>query len=527
MSRGAENMLRGISQWSLAILLTGLCVIAWWARPLLPIDETRYAAVAWEMHITGDWLVPHINGEPYSHKPPLLFWLINLGWQLMGAQEWLPRLISALIALGDLVLLQMLARRLWPQQPRIAEQAAWLQLGCLTVAVFSTMLMFDLLMTLTVLIGLIGLVDAARGHSQSWALFGIGIGLGLLVKGPAVLLYLLPCALLAPWWATGLSDLSITRWSRNVALATLLGIAVGLVWALPAIYRGGADYRDMLLWGQTAGRVANAFAHARPWWWYLPLLPLLLLPWTLWPPLWRGAPAAWRNANWPERFCVAWFVPGLVAFSLASGKQVHYLIPLLPALALLGARCLSGQTPTSTAGASLSLLPFIACGLTLSAAPLLAARLHWPAWVNDLSPLAGPGLLVLSLAFLPLLKGPKASAWLATLSILFLAVLHVTVLRLAVPDYSLPQMNAHLEALDRQGVMIGFSQDYRDQYPFTARLAQPAQLVPPGQEVAWANTHPQSVLIVERKKLDDKRWQGPRLCNRMGTGTSLPGAQRV
>ena len=56
-----------------------LAVASIWLRPLWPVDETRYASVAWEMWLRGDFLVPYINGEPYSHKPPLLFWLIQLG----------------------------------------------------------------------------------------------------------------------------------------------------------------------------------------------------------------------------------------------------------------------------------------------------------------------------------------------------------------------------------------------------------------------------------------------------------------
>jgi len=53
-------------------------------RTYFPIDETRYVGVAWEMWLRGDFLVPHLNGEPYSHKPPLLFWLFQAGWWLFG-----------------------------------------------------------------------------------------------------------------------------------------------------------------------------------------------------------------------------------------------------------------------------------------------------------------------------------------------------------------------------------------------------------------------------------------------------------
>ncbi len=68
---------------------TGLAIFGAWvlllmlallSRHLLAVDETRYVSVAWEMWLRGDWLVPHLNGEPYDHKPPLLFWLIHLSW---------------------------------------------------------------------------------------------------------------------------------------------------------------------------------------------------------------------------------------------------------------------------------------------------------------------------------------------------------------------------------------------------------------------------------------------------------------
>ena len=64
-----------------ALLLVGLWCAALLAavvalRPLTPVDETRYATVAWEMWNSGDWLQLRLNGELYGHKPPLLFWLI-------------------------------------------------------------------------------------------------------------------------------------------------------------------------------------------------------------------------------------------------------------------------------------------------------------------------------------------------------------------------------------------------------------------------------------------------------------------
>ena len=113
------------SRLGLILVWALLTAIALWSRPLLPIDETRYAAVAWEMWLRGDWLVPYLNGEPYSHKPPLLFWLINLGWALLATNDWVPRLVAALFALADLLLLGALARRLWPHDALTSRVAPW------------------------------------------------------------------------------------------------------------------------------------------------------------------------------------------------------------------------------------------------------------------------------------------------------------------------------------------------------------------------------------------------------------------
>ena len=69
-----------------------------WLRLLFPTDETRYLAVAWEMSLSGDYFVLTKNFELYSHKPPLLFWLINLTWLVTGVSEGAARLVGPVCA---------------------------------------------------------------------------------------------------------------------------------------------------------------------------------------------------------------------------------------------------------------------------------------------------------------------------------------------------------------------------------------------------------------------------------------------
>src|SRR5262249_14733426 len=132
-------------------LVAGLSLLF---RPLMPIDETRYAAVAWEMWNRGDLLVPHLNGLPYSDKPPLLFWLIQLGWMIFGVNDWWPRLVPSLFSLANLFLTAALARRLWPDRPTVARVVPAVLIGLLLWSLFTGMLMFDMLVTFCVLLAL-------------------------------------------------------------------------------------------------------------------------------------------------------------------------------------------------------------------------------------------------------------------------------------------------------------------------------------------------------------------------------------
>ncbi len=98
------------------VLWLTLLVAALICRPPMPIDETRYLSVAWEMWQKHQFLVPQSNGLPYSHKPPLLFWLIQVGWWFFGVNPWSARLTSPLFGLFAVLLAVRLTRMLWPER---------------------------------------------------------------------------------------------------------------------------------------------------------------------------------------------------------------------------------------------------------------------------------------------------------------------------------------------------------------------------------------------------------------------------
>lgn len=468
-------------------------------RPILPVDETRVVSVAWEMWNRDDFLVPYLNGAPYADKPPLLFWIIQLGWALTGVNAWWPRLVPALFALACLYVTHRLGRRLWPRTPEAAGAAALVLLGTTFWSAFSTGLVYDTTLAFFVLCGAAGLLHAWQERRwRGFALFGLSAGLGILAKGPVALLHLSLPALTAPLWM-GENRPQWSRWYLGVATGALLGLALAAAWALPAARAGGEAYAQQILWHQTANRMVSAFAHRRPFWWYLPLLPLLLFPWIAWPPLWRSLRTLVASrSDSGTRLTLIWSGLGLIAFSALSGKQAHYLLPLLPPLALLSGRGLV-ENPAIRPGDAL----FPAAGLMLlgglfSLTPVLGPRLHLPPWTMELPVVTG---LTIAGAGVALAVVQLAHPWLETAKLALASTFTVAAFQagLSLPvwnAYDLGPVSARLRTLQENGVPLVHVGKYHGQFQFLGRLQRPLEVIQPQDLPAWLARHPAGRAIV-------------------------------
>ncbi len=482
-------------------LLALLTAVAMLTRPLTPIDETRYVSVAWEMWLRGDFLVPYKNGETYSHKPPFLFWTLHAGWALFGVNEWWPRLVMPLFSAFALLSTARLAGRLWPQHAGLGGHAALVLSGTLLWIVFSTSLMFDAMLALWVLLGMHGVLDAAEGRRRGFVLLGLAIGLGVLTKGPVILLNLLPITLLAPWWNPGLAW---GRWLGGVMLSILLGAAIALAWAIPAGEAGGEAYRNAIFWGQTADRMVESFAHRRPFWWYLPLLPVLLFPWFVWPGLWRAL-ARERRAGFDRglRFCLAWMLPVLIAFSFISGKQPHYLLPLFPAFALMSARVLSvGRATRVTMPALLALA--LAAGLLLVASGRIASLRDEMVALPPFWPGAGLALTALVAGWAGW-RGVRPLATLAVLGAATLATVQLAARPALAPQYDIRPLALAIRAVQDEGRPVANIATYHAQYQFLGRLERPLVELRGDEAARWLADHPHGYAVVylkDRQRFD-------------------------
>lgn len=483
--------------------------IAWYAASLLilaglgslilrqpfPIDETRYLSVAWEMWHNGDFILPTLNGEPYSHKPPLLFWLMHAGWAVFGVNDYSPRLISLFAALASLPLVSVIARFFWPERPAIRSAAPLILASFLAWLLYSTTIMFDVVLGFFALAAVVSALKAFQHASLLWfVLCGVMLGGGMLTKGPVILLDVLPVLVLMPWWRPDVEGLRPGRWYAGILLAVMISALIMLAWVYPAIQRGGPDFENALIWKQTTGRMVESFAHARPWYWYLMLLPVLLLPWGVlfWEKAWRGR--LWRDAG--ERFCVVWFGVTLLAFSLISGKQIHYLIPVMPAVALWLARRFQ-ERPIRR----VSLIVLGSLSLFIGIALLLA-----PEWCQlsgsypacEDTPRLG-GLLPLVLGLVLLMRSwPTNIARLRLIAafplILVLGVL-INFIGLSQRQDVRP-IALEIRALQDQGVTVVNVDKYHNQYQFAGRLEHPLKVLRGDELRRWAPDHPAAVLIV-------------------------------
>jgi 4-amino-4-deoxy-L-arabinose transferase-like glycosyltransferase len=482
------------------LLLLALTAVALLTRPLTPIDETRYVSAAWEMWQRGDFLVPIKNGEPYSHKPPFMFWMFHAGWALFGVNDWWPRLVSPLFSAGALLLTYALARRLWPQHASIGGEAALVLSSTVLWILFSTLAMFDVILAFWVLVGMHGVLAASEGRRRGFALLGIAIGMGLLTKGPVILLNLLPVTVLAVWWNPGLKW---ARWFGGVGLAVLLGAAIALAWAIPAGMAGGEAYRNAIFWGQTAGRMVESFAHRRPFWWYVPLLPLLLFPWFVWPGFWRAL-AHHRKLGLDRgtRFCLAWMLPLFLAFSFISGKQPHYLIPMFPAFALLTVRVLRDR-PVAGVGLPALLAAAAGAALLLVAAGAFGDLLHdevavsLPLW---------PGVLLILAALGVWLAGRRGAPSTLTLALLGAALVGLIQLeaRNAMGSlYDVTPLARAIKAVQDGGGVVANAAKYHAQYQFTGRLETPLVELRGAEIAPWLAAHPDAYAVVYLQRMAD------------------------
>jgi 4-amino-4-deoxy-L-arabinose transferase-like glycosyltransferase len=483
----------------LAVALSvGFAVILPLLRPILPVDETRYLSVAWEMHRDGIFFVPHLNGDIYAHKPPLLFWLINLIWSVTGVSEVAARLVAPAFGVLSVALTWRLGNRLFPDRASLGATAALILASTGIFALYGSLTMFDTMLATATLLGVLALLRMDVGGAKSATLaLAAALAFGVLAKGPVILIHLAPLALMRPYWTMAADPGRQKAWYGRLAVAIAAALAMLALWLVPALWLGGPEYRAEVLWRQSAGRVVNAFDHARPVWFFVAVLPALLWPWAWRPSALRGLGEAGLWHDHRARFLAIWGFATLVLFSLISGKQVHYLIPALPAAALALA---AAPAPRRGCG------PVVAC-LTVVAPVLIWATMLSVGRVrlDGVSVLTlGPVTLAVSAALAAagqvaiVVAGRRSPTvgW-ALVAPVALLVAHLSLRPVLFEHFDTARFAGELSREPSAGVAID-AYPYQGEFGFTAQLTAPIVVLAESELDAWVVAHPGGLLISGR-----------------------------
>jgi 4-amino-4-deoxy-L-arabinose transferase-like glycosyltransferase len=341
---------------TLIVAAAALFLVRLGATDLWAPDEPRYGQVAEELRSfehgwRGLWLL-HLNGQPYTQKPPLYYWLAALFGAPAGrVDEIAARLPSALAGVACVALTMRLGTAL--RGPLVGAAAGALLATATSFPHLARRAALDVLLCAFELLALVAFwrIDReGRTRKRDVALLHGALGLAVLTKGPV--------GLLTP----ALAILGFLAWERRPsavrrclpAWGLLLSLGPGLVWIAGAVALGPPGFAHEAIVENLWTRVATGSKHGGPIWYYLYRLPLDFLPWSLLAPVvvQSGRRALGREGP-PERarawrFCLAWLGTAFVFFSLSGGKRGLYLLPVFPAVALL---CADATLGALSAGA--------------------------------------------------------------------------------------------------------------------------------------------------------------------------------
>jgi 4-amino-4-deoxy-L-arabinose transferase-like glycosyltransferase len=340
------------------LLFAAISVLYFWGLgsfPLVGPDEPRYAQVAREMLLRGDYITPTLGGLPWFEKPPLLYWLMILSYRVLGVNEYAARLGPAICGLLTAVFVYAIGNAIERKSDRgdrhdvasgVGRWSSLVWLSSLGAIVLSRGATFDIVLTMTIsgALACFFLSEIRRAEdeasSRHWLIiaFYFFTGLSLLAKGLV--------GFVLVFGIIGFYFLLRREWPRKLFLLSLvwgvpLSCLIASVWYGPMIARHGWVFIDQFIIQHHFARfTTNKYHHPGPFYFYLPVLAGLALPWTI--VLVASLSAArrwsWRGPSSLDRarvFALAWLIVPVAFFSFSGSKLAAYVLPALPAIAIL------------------------------------------------------------------------------------------------------------------------------------------------------------------------------------------------
>ncbi len=358
---------------------------AWFAtvpvRPLLDPDEGRYAEIPREMLASGDWITPRFDGLKYFEKPPLQYWATAGSFAAFGVSEWSSRLWSVGLAFACLPLVWLWTARLY------GRRAALIALTALAVSPFFA------------IVGHINLLDGAFTFFLTAAVFAFTLAQSSPVRSAAERRWML-----IAWGAAALAVLSkgivvgvltggalisytlagrdSRPWGRLHLIPGLaLFLLVSAPWFIVVSVRNRSFPGFFFVHEHFERFLTTVHQRVEPWWYFLPLLLLAVLPWVA--PLVRACRGGWAGGGGeagagqagggefrPLRFLLIYAAVTLVFFSASGSKLAPYILPILPVLAAVtgGMSAADADFARRAARIGAGLILLVAAGLLIYSA---------------------------------------------------------------------------------------------------------------------------------------------------------------
>jgi len=369
------------SRWIASAFL--VCALLWFAgleyRGLFIPDEGRYGDIAREMLDANDWVTPRLNGIKYLEKPPLQYWATAGAFAVLGVDEWTARLWPAYTGFLGIVLAAFAGYRLAPRSPWLPTALTFA--GCWGYFLGGQFLTLDMGLTFFLTVAMLGFLLSRRAGiplaaERGWMILAwAGMACAVLSKG--IVGIVIPGLSLLVYLAIE-RDLSVLRRLHWVPGLAVFG-AIALPWFVLAQQRNPEFFHFFFIREHFERYLLPDHHRPGPWWYFVPVLLVGLLPWT--PSIPAAFARAWRataSGFKPDRFLVIWAGVVVVFFSASHSKLPGYVLPAVPAILLLFARhypALSERlrrAPAFTCVASGLALTLLAAAL-----PALSALLSW------------------------------------------------------------------------------------------------------------------------------------------------------
>ena len=304
-------------------------------RPMIIPDETRYAEIPREMIVSGDWVVPTLNGLKYFEKPVLGYWLNAVSMKLFGENAFAVRFPSAAATGISAFMIFLLVRR-FSGEIFSATLAASIFLTSFEVYGVGTFNVLDSMLAMFITVSMTSFFFAHHAESSTkkkqgfLLLFGVFCGLAFLTKG--FLAFAVPVVAIVPFmiWEGRFRELLVIAW-----LPIAAAILVVIPWAV-MIHLKAPDFWHFFVWNEHIKRFLSSGAqHHASFWYYVFLFPAAALPWTFFFP---SAILGLRKTGVKTsitRYAVCWFLFPFLFFSISKGKILTYILPCFPPFAIL------------------------------------------------------------------------------------------------------------------------------------------------------------------------------------------------